>query len=123
MTVISGAWCVVERCVAFAERNDLRVLIKWEKFAETPDATAVARIERCTALLPETSERNRLDFFAALYIKQAAATRADVKASIEIEFGPTVWIYTALVKMIRQRESLLQDFRIYRIYMIILKIL
>jgi hypothetical protein len=57
---------------------------------KTPDAAAVARIERGATLLPDLTQRTRTDLFAGLDIKQSAATRAYVKARIEIELGATL---------------------------------
>ena len=105
--VISRSRCVVKWRISFAERNDLSVVTKRKKFSKTPDAAAVARIERSTSLLPDFAQRSRVERFTPLYIKQPAATRAHVKAGIKIEFGAAIGSDAALyMKIGAQRRAL-----------------
>ena len=55
-SVFRGARRVVERRITFKEGDDWHVVVEGQQFAETPDATAVARVMRNSARLPAFAE-------------------------------------------------------------------
>ena len=106
--VSSGTRCVVERRVAFSQRDNRIGVIERQEFSETPDATPIAAIKRAQSRAPQLAQRCRIkrDRARALDIEQSATPRAHVEAFIDLIFGATVSRDATLEKVIAQAERL-----------------
>ena len=83
------------------------MVVKRKKLSKTPDATAVAKIERRQPRAPEITQRYVISHrIGSFDVEEPAATGADVKPIVEIVFGVTAGRDAALEKLIAHSERL-----------------
>src|SRR5271168_3598869 len=89
--IACGAGSVVERRVALKQRYDGRGILKWEEFAVSPDAAAIARLCRSGSGAPVVAKHFRIAHLvkAALNLERAAAAGADVNSFAKSKRGAT----------------------------------